>query len=651
MTELINEGDFAIFKESEPKYNIREIRDFSTDLQGETAALEIRWSFDDKTYSGWVELTTSNLRNIKTNPDFPLWFEFRVTLVSGGPITISTIELEMEYRPTDKYKGLTSDSFLCAETGNITAISRIEDLCFKPYDVNPAICLQDELNYMINSLLGMDVNYYRASPKKNSTDVRLFEHTLYDVAEKPVCFKVMVEDNQFPDAELSYNPFGIDFERPFEVEIAKSYWDENFGDGTGPQKRDILHFPINNRIYEVMSSSLIKGFMEKDTHWKVSLIKYNPKSNRYEPDEVREAFDELTTDSSELFETELREEEERETKPQQYSNFKGTSYDPSRKEIHKEILIKEENINNYNLVIAESFYDLRNLVDFSSGKNQDIAVKYHSIVDFPVIDDFSYSSWFSLQKPKFKIPHDVIENQAFDYTKNELRFKIDKNRPYQIGDILKISRAGNITFYGEIINKIASDEYEIKVKKEVIKHIESINSMWEGLSSFQVSRIIPVNLFHGYDGNTGVIINLIANRYVSIQLNSDEYIFPLDSNLTSDFYGIFVNVSSQFEQISIYLWQRKWVENNPSSPQTSELFNIYNKTKNNIKVPDIKNSGEWKIKAGNLKLTNIRLFDKIVPFETQSLILNQNIVQDADRAIIIDNAIPKFNLPFIAQTK
>lgn len=651
MAELINEGDFAIFKDTEPKYNIREIRDFSTDLQGEIAAIELRWSFDDKTYSGWVELTTENLRNIKTDPDSPIWFEFRVTLVSGGPITINTIELEMEYRPTDKFKGLTANSFSCIETGNITAISRIEDLCFKPYDVNPAICLQDELNYMINSLLGMDVNYYRASPKKGSTDVRLFEHTLFDVAEKPVCFKVMVEDNKFPDAELSYNPFGIDFERPFEVEITKSYWDEYFGDGTGPQKRDILHFTINNRIYEVMSSTLVKGFMEKNTHWKVSLVKYNPKSNRYEPDAVRDAFDELTTDSSELFETQLREEEERETKPQQYSNFTGTIYDPSRKEINKDIVIVEKNINNYNLVIAESFYDLRNLVDFSVGEKQDIAVKYHSVVDFPVVNDFSYSSWFSAQEPRFRIPIDTIENHTFDYSSNKLQFRINKNRPYQIGDLIKIERAGNITFYGKVVNKIANDEYELEINESVIEHIESVNSMWESLSSYQATRILPVNLLNGYHNDKGVIINLIANRYFSVQLNNDEYIFPVDKNLTDDFYGLFVNVSSQFNQISVYLWQRKWIEDIVSSPETSDLFNIYNKTMNNVSIPDITNSGEWKINAGNVLLTNIRLFDKIVPFETQSIILNQNIVQDADRAIIIDNAISKFNLPFIGQTK
>jgi hypothetical protein len=51
-------------------------------------------------------------------------------------------------------------------------------------------------------------------------------------------------------------------------------------------------------------------------------------------------------------------------------------------------------------------------------------------------------------------------------------------------------------------------------------------------------------------------------------------------------------------------------------------------------------------------LTNIRLYKENEPDDIkQMFILNQNIVQDSHLAIVIDNALPRLHLPFIAQTK
>jgi hypothetical protein len=60
----------------------------------------------------------------------------------------------------------------------------------------------------------------------------------------------------------------------------------------------------------------------------------------------------------------------------------------------------------------------------------------------------------------------------------------------------------------------------------------------------------------------------------------------------------------------------------------------------------------YNLLAANLVSTNIRLYDKIETDQIKQVnMLNQAIVQDAQFSIIIDNAIPRLNLPWIANTK
>ena len=52
-----------------------------------------------------------------------------------------------------------------------------------------------------------------------------------------------------------------------------------------------------------------------------------------------------------------------------------------------------------------------------------------------------------------------------------------------------------------------------------------------------------------------------------------------------------------------------------------------------------------------MNLTNVRLFNRVAETDKQVLILNQNIVKDAQWAIIIDNALPQSKLPYIGYTR
>jgi len=196
--------------------------------------------------------------------------------------------------------------------------------------------------------------------------------------------------------------------------------------------------------------------------------------------------------------------------------------------------------------------------------------------------------------------------------------------------------------------------------------------------------------------------------------------------LESEWYGVFLNISNTYSQLTVDVWKRRWDENSLSPDQTTDLEKIYTKTQTipvvdrnyeNIPIPFVANydlgndaidvqapwptgfsigqrvSGpgipenstityinegdsiikiskppiitldardckavdiedRYYLKASEMLLTNIRLFSENEPDDMkQMFILNQNIVQDSHLAIVIDNALPKLMLPFIAQTK
>jgi len=223
-----------------------------------------------------------------------------------------------------------------------------------------------------------------------------------------------------------------------------------------------------------------------------------------------------------------------------------------------------------------------------------------------------------------------------------------------VGDVIKIFRGNSIVLYGTIITATSLTEYTLQLNDDVVTYLDIYNLSWSGLSNYKAQKIVLNNLIDGYDdiNQLGIRIDLIANRYISVLQNASEYIFPISSSLTDDkWYGIFINMSNRFRQVSAYIWERKWVEDIPSSPRTTELYNIYNKTINSVIPEDRIAEKNFQVLASNSELTNIRLFTETSEIEKQSNILNQNIVIDSQNALIIDNALPHLRLPFIAQSK
>jgi hypothetical protein len=103
-----------------------------------------------------------------------------------------------------------------------------------------------------------------------------------------------------------------------------------------------------------------------------------------------------------------------------------------------------------------------------------------------------------------------------------------------------------------------------------------------------------------------------------------------------------------FKQLTLNVWKMQW-DSSTNLPSTTELTLVYNKTTPMIRE-DRTSEVSFTLNPSFMDLTNVRLFNKVAETDKQTIVLNQNIVKDAQLAIIIDNALPASKLPYIGYT-
>jgi hypothetical protein len=611
---------------------------------------------------------------------------------------------------------------------------------------------------MVNSLFGHDVHYYRALPQGRSKDVFLMEYSLYEHDDKK-CMKVVVPNNEFPDNKLNMGPFGVDFELPFEVQMDKDYFQKIFGDGTGPQKRDVIYFPRTNRIYEVSSSYLFRDFMNEPLYFKVSLIKWLPKANA-ETSETLKALEDLTTSATKLFKDEIIQEEIATTNPQQFTV--ATTYsDPVRSFLDPGQEIKDIKLLNYYTVIAEHFYTLENFAfssyikvpiksslfidnstlsvgsayyvrysptssrpdvqyyysmkrvtymgndldgnytfSYTGGNSQvessfkisqlfgpssefylfageydgtstvpplcscatDVPCSYYKnrIVEykadgfFPSNQDRAYSAWFRLKDSS--TTKNRVTSLSYDVYTRELTLTLEKSNIdyfYQDDIILKRASGTNFLLFGTLIEVINNNTIKLLLDQSMVDFIQTSFSNWTSYVDLDAQRGIPRVFISSMKLGKGIHVELIENRHFRIRSNSEVYYFSIPNNLpgleNNKWYSVFVNFSNTFKQLTLNVWGIQW-NSATNLPATTDLTLIYNKTVTIDKI-DRSSDAKYYLLPSYMDLTNLRLFNRTAETDKQVLILNQNIVKDAQWALIIDNAMPQSKLPYIGYTR
>jgi len=161
--------------------------------------------------------------------------------------------------------------------------------------------------------------------------------------------------------------------------------------------------------------------------------------------------------------------------------------------------------------------------------------------------------------------------------------------------------------------------------------------------------------------------NFLEEGSIVIRLNDTIINSPLQFVPEfGDWYGVVVNFSNVYKQISANIWEMTYDPTDPNE-QTSKLKKVHESVRmftNNIifeaptdVVTDTlspfyeTDNNSYKIYTGPIWLSNVRLFKNMIDIDTQSTVLNQNTVRDAQLAHIIDNAKPLLNIPKFARNR
>lgn len=155
------------------------------------------------------------------------------------------------------------------------------------------------------------------------------------------------------------------------------------------------------------------------------------------------------------------------------------------------------------------------------------------------------------------------------------------------------------------------------------------------------------NLFSYWDdiNLTGIRIG-IENESIIVNINDQVYIMPINIE-ENIWYSFLLNVDQRRGNLSQYLYKRDSDDEKMSSflPNTSLRLLTTQEWKHNSKFIELDQKNAT-IKASDMKITNIRIFEDIIEKEVHSKILNQSIIgNDSKYLILADNANTRLNLP------
>lgn len=721
--EFTSIGNYRIISWTSPYKNVESFNGWITDTEGESPPsiylyLEYRWSINGSNWSLWTELTESSIQTLGLDSDNDFWVEIRLTASSdennspyyppgtslSPPILLNDFDLDLTYKQVDGRDLMVPNAPICSnELTNYPIVFSDCDFTFRPYDVNRGINLYQDLSKIVNNVFGHEVVYYSVQPQGRGKDVILKEYTLFDVVEEK-CVKVMVPNNQFPDSVINFDSWGLKFQDPFEIHIDRKYFESLFGKGSQPRKRDIIYFPLTNRIYQIDSMYVYRDFQQYPVYFKVQLVKYEIKKNTFFKDPVSEAnLKDYTVNTEDLFGEEVESQEIELTKPQQYTvTSQRRLEDPTRSYIDELLPIIEYDLNNNWTIVLNSYYDMdRMFIDNPdtvevSPQPDDVerdAVRWKADPVLLEGDERSFVCWFRMTNyldrsklvpkpaPRLPITVDNISTGFITYSTYPLPHKL-KIAPNPEGYV-SISADGNRSGGFEIAEIV--DQFKFKIK-------DGGATFPSSTAGWKAQKAQSRNLINGYYGGLGMKIDIIwsgsnppdspsDNKYIqtgsfNIKINDLEITSPFGAGIDSligqfipsvdDWYGFVFNFSNIFKQYGLRVWQLTYDPENPAS-QTSDLslihgedgiitqtyvYNIEKEIEKNYDSPYYgTNNRGYKITSSPIQITNFRMFTHMIEEGKQSTILNQNIVDDSQLAIIIDNAKPILKLPKVARNR
>ncbi len=641
MNKISKKGDYAILRSTNFYEHVKEIISINENIIIDCVNITkfFRWSPDGFTYSDWFNLDITNLNTFITKGlDIKFWIDFKYELLEDCEFEIETVFLDNTYYDETKNPYPYPIAYHW-QSGNRFYPVNFRPGSFQPYAQAQAIKLNKDLSFIVNQIFGIDATYYKADPLYESRDAFLSEWGLIN-HRNPQCIKIVIPENSFPDNKFNFNMFGVDYEPGFEVHIDKRYFEWNFGYGSAPQKDDAIYMQINDRMYLVESSELYRDFMVEPVYFKLTLTKYAKKTYIVQSPSIQNTIEELTTGFEKMFDNEMKDEANKATNPMQYKDktryqdvIRDYGFDPNK-------TIQIFNLENFDNIIAQYHYNLFKVFE-KDGYKTSVVYKTKNNQNF---ENQIFTCWY--KNVELKDYSNGTNNVVI--TGNEISLNVLGNQyPFTVGMVINlvIPQISNPDFllFGKITNyDSVNKRMTVSIHNDVLQKANSIDASW-GTKSIMTKISLYKNLIDVYDYQNlkGYKIDLLKEGFLILTINNNIFSYKLENNI--EWYGLIISILKEFGQISVYQYKRDLQGSN-------KLLKIKNYL-NILNIPEYESNEYYKITSGPILLTNIRLLVEPINEEKHSLFLNQNILSDSNNAIIIDNANPRLDLPFVGNIK
>jgi hypothetical protein len=693
--------NFRIFSTSEPVSGIIAFTDFIEDLIitvpntlniAVNLTRKFRYSRNRLDWSLWYNVAPGLLGDaagIFLDEHDEFYFEVKYEYDDGTSNELSTIieinEIKLRFEQAAQVANVYTPQTICGDE-MCTSIIQNRDPSFRPYNVDSAIGMFQELSFFTNQLYGHQVVYFRTLPESNSGDYVFKEWTLYKNIDRK-CIKVMVKDNAFPDNMPKFTDFGIDFQLPFEVEVDHKYYQSIFGVNSEPRKRDFLYFPLLNRMFEIQGSYLHRGFMMSPTFWKIQLKKYNPNIDMLLTDDTRTFLDNVITSAEQLFGEEVKKDIKDATMPAQYQKI-TTTFDSSRKALHPD-LIQRPLKYTYNFApLIENYYDLGAIpssdLTINLTSDSPVVSTTQQVFTLPSLDKVPavsnevilayqdselYITWkngglvtndknikvLNTRYVRVRGPFDSIENHVG--TSDEGRYiRVEAYRDISLTD------QRNVLY---TVGTPDTAQFKVRDTAIVYNAQPNFNTTTDKNLSFTCLFNVPslagtINFIDGYDNLTsrGIRVTAVFTRYTStlpegdliltVKVNSLVKTYTINNFVSDSWHAMVVSLSNEFLQCGAYVYK---IKEDPSDIVNHNDFirilsNISSFVQQSFNITQ-----NYTLPNSKLLITNIRIFNTMLREEEHDFILSQQYLKDESMLVLIDNCRPQTNLPYIAKNR
>jgi hypothetical protein len=640
----LTENGNPIILEPKDIYKIFDLSDFQASVGGlvDENDLDIKFRITQDggyTFTKWTPLTKENLSVARKDIN-ELRFakvQYLITKNSTTPVTVYDIMLigdfqnvSANYLKTNRY-GLREDcvtklsetnssstiennlinngdtnGLSCYTSGNnestlsgLTSFNNDNNGLWNPYKQSPEITnFYNFLANQTNSIFGWDVEYFKTDPDGNGIDTQIHEYGLFNVYKKDT-IKIIVPENQFPDNTIQLNVFNLDLFDTFEVQILKDVFKEKFGIEERPAVKDFLFFCVTNRLYTIKHAQIYKDIMHTGIYYKVILEKYEERANILVRDQAaKNAIESLTDNTTidDLFGFENKQDEDKVANKVQ---FTPKSFEKIRQSISSKVSIMNEPVYNGEVDFIKYYYNFNKLIDQKS-------VEYKNVDNnFLLSDNRCFINWFKFNS--YFDENSSITKRVFD------NYQVNINKNFMLLD--NYNETNNIGYRYYYNNKkinfiLNNNSYELETPN-------LLTNIWYGIviNLDQRQRTLDIRV---YKRLTDVYIALI---------NPTTY--ERQDIISTDITGITSAMSDGFKPVANFEY---------GSTAVSEFILLYQKIYTNIDIQEFNHDVNIKLIGSDISYSNLRIFNDIIEEKNINNILNQNIIKDAGKLIIADNA-------------